>query len=71
MDSDIYKQLGANQQAIDTLLQEVHALREQVQELANTISEAKGGWTVLLSVASFGALIGGAVIAVAQRLWGH
>lgn len=69
--ADIQRQLGANQQAIDTLTGEVHLLRTQVAALTSMISEAKGGWSVLMSIGGVGALIGGAVATGVQRLLGN
>lgn len=71
MDSDIHRQLGANQQAIDTLTREVHELRTQVQTLTTLIAEARGGWTVLLSIGGVGAAIGGGVTAAVQKYLGN
>lgn len=71
MDHDIHRQLGANQQAIDTLTAEVHQLRAQVQTLTTLIAEARGGWTVLLSIGGVGATIGGAITALAQKYLGN
>lgn len=71
MDSEIHRQLGANQQAIDTLTREVHELRTQVQSLTTLIAEARGGWTVLLSIGGVGATIGAAVTTAVQKYLGN
>jgi hypothetical protein len=70
MDADIHRQLGANQQAITTLTEEVHQLRQQVQQLSTMIAEARGGWSVLLSIGGMGAAIGGAITAAANKYFG-
>lgn len=71
MDYDIHRQLGANQQAIDTLTKEVHELRTQVASLTALIAEARGGWTVLLSIGGAGATVGAGVTAIFQYFFGR
>ena len=68
MDSDIHRQLGANQEAITTLTREVHELRAQVANLTALIAEAKGGWSVLLAIGGVGATVGGTITALAQNI---
>jgi hypothetical protein len=70
MDYDVHRQLGANQQAISTLTDEVHQLRIQVQQLTTMIAEARGGWAVLMSIGGIGALIGGAITTGIQQFLG-
>lgn len=70
MDHDIHRQLGANQQAIDTLTREVHELRAQVHALTTLIAEARGGWTVLLSIGGVGAAVGGGIATAVQKYFG-
>lgn len=70
MDADIHRQLGANQQAIATLTEEVHQLRQQMNTLTTLIAEARGGWSVLLSIGGIGAAIGGSITAFAQKYLG-
>lgn len=70
MDADIHRQLGANQEAINTLTREVHELRAQVATLTAMIAEAKGGWSVLLAIGGVGATVGGTITAVVQNFLG-
>jgi len=67
MDADIHRQLGANQEAINTLTREVHELRTQVSILTGLIAEAKGGWSVLLFIGGIGATVGGTITAFLQN----
>jgi hypothetical protein len=70
MDTDIHRQLGANQEAINTLTREVHELRTQVATLATLIAEARGGWSVLLSIGGVGAALGGVAATTVQNIFG-
>lgn len=73
--TDIQYQLGAltarvsaleatNQQLLETM----QAMREEMATVNNTLSEAKGGWRVLMMVGGFGTVIGG-MIAFAINTW--
>lgn len=58
----VQRDLGNHDAKIETLTNEVAALREDVHIIMTTLSEAKGGWRTLMMVAGVagasGALVG-------------
>jgi hypothetical protein len=58
MDEDIHSMLGAHGEAIKTLKEEVHLIREATGRIETTLSETKGGVRTLMAVGAVGGAIG-------------
>lgn len=57
-DPDIYRDLGSHDAEIRTLKAEVHALRGDVAEIKQMLSEARGGWKTMMAVAGLSSSLG-------------
>lgn len=73
--ADIQYQLGAltsrvaNLEATNAqLLQTMEDMRDEMKTVNSTLSEAKGGWRVLMMVGGFGTVLGG-IIAFGVNTW--
>lgn len=73
--SDIQYQLGVLTARVTTLektqgqlLETMEAMRKEMQTINSTLSEAKGGWRVLMMVGGFGTVLGG-MIAFGVNTW--
>lgn len=59
--TEILRDIGAHDEAIETLKDEVRAMRKELSEIKLILSETKGGLRVLLMVGSIGGAIGAAI----------
>lgn len=73
--SEVHRDLGKHDAQIESLNREVKHLHddmgrvmEQLSQIQQTLSEAKGGWRTLMWVAGFSAAVGGFVVKVASWL---
>lgn len=73
--SEVHRDLGKHDAQIEALNREVKHLHEdmgrvmqQLTEIQQTLSEAKGGWKTLMWVAGFSAAVGGAFVKVISWL---
>lgn len=71
MENEVHRDLGKHDAQIESLNREVKHLHEdmgrvmqQLADIQNTLSEAKGGWKTLMWVAGFSAAIGGVIVKV-------
>lgn len=55
---ELHHEIGRHDAKIEALEREVHALREDVADIKRMLSEAKGGWRMLMMVGGFSAAIG-------------
>ena len=60
------RDLGRHEEAIDTLKDEVSALRCDIAEIKAILATTRGGWRMLMAVGS----IAGAIGAVAMKVFG-
>jgi hypothetical protein len=56
-DLDVYRDLGAHDAEIENLKREVHAMRGDLSEIKAMLSEAKGGWRMLMAVSGLAATV--------------
>ena len=56
------RDIGAHAEAIETLKNEVRAMRKELSEIKVLLSEAKGGVRMLVAVGSIGGAIGAAFV---------
>jgi len=59
---EFLRDIGAHHEAIETLKDEVRAMRKELSQIKVILSETKGGLRVLLSVGSIGGAIGAAAV---------
>ncbi len=59
--SELHHEIGRHDAQIEALEREVHALRGDVADIKRMLSEARGGWKVMMMVAGFSATIGAGV----------
>lgn len=69
MEMEVHRDLGKHDAQIEALNREVKHLHEdmgrvmqQLSEIQQTLSEAKGGWKTLMWVAGFSAAVGGLIV---------
>lgn len=60
--TDLLRDIGAHDEAIDTLKAEVAAMRKDLGEIKVLLSETKGGLRMLIGVATAGGAIGAAIM---------
>lgn len=67
--SEVHRDLGKHDAQIESLNREVKHLHndmtrvmQQLSEIQQTLSEAKGGWKTLMWVAGFSAAVGGLIV---------
>jgi hypothetical protein len=61
MTSDVQRDLGRMEAQIETLVAQVAQLNAKVDAIDTTLSEAKGGWRMLLLVGGAAGAIGGLI----------
>lgn len=66
----VQRDLGALEEAVDTLKREVHGLREDVAEIKAMMSKAEGGMRTLMAVATVSGVIGSAATWLVARMKG-
>jgi len=54
---EVHRDLGRHDAEIDNLKAEVHAMRKDLSEIKAMLSEAKGGWRVLMAVSGLAAAV--------------
>jgi hypothetical protein len=59
--TDLQRDIGRHDEAIDNLKTEVHAIRVDLAEIKALLSGAKGGWRTLVALGSIAAMIGAAI----------
>jgi len=59
---ELHHEIGRHDAKIEALEREVHALRGDVADIKKMLSEARGGWKMLMMVGGLSAA-GGAVVA--------
>lgn len=57
-DPEVQRNLGALEEAVDTLKLEVTGLRGDVAEIKSLLSQAKGGYKTLIAVATCAGAVG-------------
>lgn len=55
---ELSHEIGRHDAKIESLEREVHALRDDVAEIKRMLSEARGGWRMLLLVGGCSAAVG-------------
>lgn len=68
--TEFLRDIGAHDEAIETLKADVRAMRMELGEIRLLLSETKGGLRVLLSVGSIGGAIGAAAVKVISMMKG-
>ena len=66
MSEEIARDLGAHDEAINTLKAEVAAMRGDLAEIKATLAKTQGAWRALLGVSAFSS----AITAAAFKVWG-
>ncbi len=56
--SDLEREIGGLQARMETVEQELHAIRNDVREIRDALVSAKGGWMALLLIFSAAASLG-------------
>lgn len=60
--TELLRDIGAHDEAIETLKSEVRAMRRDLNDIKVLMSETKGGLRVLLAVGSVGGAIGAGIM---------
>ena len=68
-DYQTQRTIGQLQGAVEGQAQRLERMEEKIDQMAEVIATAKGGWRVLVSVAGVSTTIGAAVAAAIHRLW--
>lgn len=63
-DPEIYRDLGVHDAEITNLKEQVTAMRQDVTEIKEMLSAAKGGWRVLMAVGGIAATLSSAITTV-------
>ena len=73
MSQDIHRELGAHDARLDSLEKDIQGLREDMRRvfekldnINTTLSEAKGGWRLLMWVGGAGGVIGASMSTIAH-----
>jgi len=61
MNDDVQRDLGRMEAQITTLISQVGVLNRKVDALDKTLSQATGGWRMLLLIGGFAGTLGGLV----------
>lgn len=64
------RDIGRHDEAIETLKDDVKAIRNDLDEIKSLLSESRGGLRVLVAVGSLGGAIGAAVVKFLAMLKG-
>lgn len=62
----VERTLGVHETKIAILEREVFAMREDIQEIKETITGVKGSWKALLAV---GSILSGIFVTIGMKLW--
>jgi hypothetical protein len=65
------RELGRHDADIETLKREVHELRMEVHKIAVMLSEAKGGWRMMMAVAGLSGMLGAGATKISTALGIH
>ena len=57
------------QQDMDKLVQDMDQVKASLADIQKTLSEAKGGWKVLMYFGGAGGVVGGALTLVIERMF--
>jgi chromosome condensin MukBEF ATPase and DNA-binding subunit MukB len=57
--SELEREIGGLQARMETVEQELHAIRQDVREIRDALVRAKGGWMVLVVFFTCAASVGG------------
>lgn len=72
---EIHQDMGRHAEAIENLKHEMRCVRETVNRIDRTVtqalSEAKGGWRVLIALGLLAATVGGVIGALVMKIVGH
>ena len=68
--TEVLRDIGAHEEAIETLKDEVRAMRRELSEIKVLLSEAKGGVRMLVTVGSIGGAVGAAIVKFVGALKG-
>lgn len=60
--SELHSAIGRHDEAIDNLKEEVKAMRKDLQEIKDLLSQTKGGIRMLITVGSIGGAVGAALV---------
>lgn len=60
--TELLRDIGAHDEAIETLKSEVRAMRRDLNDIKVILSETKGGLRMLVTVGSIGGAVGAAVV---------
>lgn len=60
--TELLRDIGAHDEAIETLKSEVCAMRRDLNDIKVILSETKGGLRMLVTVGSIGGAVGAAVV---------
>ena len=58
------------QQDMDKMIEEMKEIKEAIQAIQKTLSEAHGGWRLLLGIGGAAALLGAILANMFQGIWG-
>jgi hypothetical protein len=64
------RDLGRHEEAIDTLKDEVSALRGDIAEIKSILATAKGGWKTLMAIGSVAGVVGAAFVKLIAMIKG-
>lgn len=70
MTDDLQRYVGRHDEAIETLKDDVRAIRKDLDEIKLLLSETKGSVRVLIAVGSIGGAVGAAVMKFISLLKG-
>lgn len=70
MTDDLERYVGRHDEAIETLKDDVRAIRKDLDEIKLLLSETKGSVRVLIAVGSIGGAVGAAVMKFTSLLKG-
>jgi hypothetical protein len=69
-DTEVHRDLGRHDAEIDNLKNEVHAMREDLSEIKKMLSEAQGGWKVMMAVSGLIAAVASGLTWLGLKLMG-
>lgn len=54
---------------MDKMVKEMEAIKTAIQSIEKTLSEAQGGWRVLIGLGSAAGMLGAAIGWIIEKLW--
>jgi len=69
-DTEVHRDLGRHDAEIENLKDEVHAMRGDLSEIKQILSEAKGGWKVMMAVSGFVATAASVMTWIGMKVMG-